>query len=156
MKRILLAYDGSDVDNRALDTAAELAKAFGATVSVVSVIELMPARAGGPMPWDVERHSADLDAAVAKLTDGTRRVANGDFDVRIQVRSSDELGELAVAFNAMTQGLRERADMQNDLQIGRQIQAGFLPAAIPQPPGWEIAARFQPAREVAGDSHLDR
>ncbi len=92
-----------------------------------------------------------VTAPVAKLTDGTRRVANGDFDVRIQVRSSDELGELAVAFNAMTQGLRERADMQNDLQIGRQIQAGFLPAAIPQPPGWEIAARFQPAREVAGD-----
>ena len=75
----------------------------------------------------------------------------GDFDVRIQVTSRDELGELAVAFNSMTQGLRERADMQNDLQIGRQIQAGFLPAAIPQPPGWEIAARFQPAREVAGD-----
>jgi nucleotide-binding universal stress UspA family protein len=69
VKRILLAYDGSDVDNRALETAAELAKAFGATVSVVSVVELMPARAGGPMPWDVERHSADLDAAVAKLRD---------------------------------------------------------------------------------------
>ena len=92
-----------------------------------------------------------VTAPVAKLTEGTRLVANGDFDVRIQVTSRDELGELAVAFNTMTQGLRERADMQNDLQIGRQIQAGFLPAAIPQPPGWEIAARFQPAREVAGD-----
>jgi nucleotide-binding universal stress UspA family protein len=69
MKRILLAYDGSDVDDRALETAVELAKAFGAAVSVVSVVELMPARAGGAMPWDVERHTADLDAAVAKLRD---------------------------------------------------------------------------------------
>jgi nucleotide-binding universal stress UspA family protein len=67
MKRILLAYDGYEVDERALETTVELAKAFDATVSVVSVVELMPARAGGAMPWDVERHTADLDAAVAKL-----------------------------------------------------------------------------------------
>lgn len=41
--------------------------------------------------------------------------------------------------------------LERDVQIGRQIQAGFLPPEIPQPPGWEIAARFRPAREVAGD-----
>jgi sigma-B regulation protein RsbU (phosphoserine phosphatase) len=41
--------------------------------------------------------------------------------------------------------------VERDVQIARQIQAGFLPAEIPQPPGWEIAARFRPAREVAGD-----
>ncbi|MDX1414147.1 MAG: SpoIIE family protein phosphatase [Candidatus Promineifilaceae bacterium] len=40
---------------------------------------------------------------------------------------------------------------KRELQIGREIQAGFFPAALPQPPGWEITARFQPAREVAGD-----
>lgn len=40
---------------------------------------------------------------------------------------------------------------ERDLQIGRQIQAGFLPPSLPEVPGWEIAARFQPAREVAGD-----
>jgi sigma-B regulation protein RsbU (phosphoserine phosphatase) len=38
-----------------------------------------------------------------------------------------------------------------DLQTGRQIQADFLPDDLPQPDGWEIAARFKPAREVAGD-----
>jgi sigma-B regulation protein RsbU (phosphoserine phosphatase) len=38
-----------------------------------------------------------------------------------------------------------------DVQIGRQIQASFLPETLPHPPGWEIAARFQPARQVAGD-----
>lgn len=67
MKKILLAYDGTAVDDRALETAVELAKAFDAAVSVVSVIELMPARAGGEMPWDTERHTAELDAAVTKL-----------------------------------------------------------------------------------------
>jgi serine phosphatase RsbU (regulator of sigma subunit) len=41
--------------------------------------------------------------------------------------------------------------LERELDIGRQIQAGFLPETLPQPPGWEIAAHFQAAREVAGD-----
>ncbi len=40
---------------------------------------------------------------------------------------------------------------QRDLEIGRQIQASFLPKRIPQPSGWEISAYFQAARLVAGD-----
>lgn len=43
--------------------------------------------------------------------------------------------------------------LEHDLQIGRQIQNDFLPDKddLPQPEGWEIAARFKPARAVAGD-----
>lgn len=41
--------------------------------------------------------------------------------------------------------------LERELEIGREIQSGFLPDELPQPSGWEIAARFQPAREVAGD-----
>ena len=41
--------------------------------------------------------------------------------------------------------------LERELEIGRQIQAGFLPRQISQPPGWEIAAFFRAAREVAGD-----
>lgn len=41
--------------------------------------------------------------------------------------------------------------LERELEIGREIQAGFLPQAIPQPAGWQIDAFFQPAREVAGD-----
>lgn len=41
--------------------------------------------------------------------------------------------------------------LERELEIGRNIQASFLPDKIPQLPGWEIAASFQAAREVAGD-----
>jgi phosphoserine phosphatase RsbU/P len=41
--------------------------------------------------------------------------------------------------------------LQRELEIGRTIQAGFLPDSLPQPAGWEIAARFRPARQVGGD-----
>lgn len=41
--------------------------------------------------------------------------------------------------------------IEHELEIGREIQRGFLPEELPQPPGWEIAARFEAARQVAGD-----
>ncbi|MCG8353669.1 MAG: SpoIIE family protein phosphatase [Chloroflexales bacterium] len=41
--------------------------------------------------------------------------------------------------------------VKQEMELGRRIQADFFPAMLPQPPGWEIAAAFQPAREVAGD-----
>jgi serine phosphatase RsbU (regulator of sigma subunit) len=41
--------------------------------------------------------------------------------------------------------------LERELEIGRQIQAEFLPPDLPQLPGWEIAAVFQAAHEVAGD-----
>ncbi len=40
---------------------------------------------------------------------------------------------------------------KQELEIGRKIQASFFPAHLPQPPGWELVARFHPAHEVAGD-----
>lgn len=41
--------------------------------------------------------------------------------------------------------------LARELEIGREIQRGFLPPSCPSLDGWEIAARFEPARSVAGD-----
>jgi len=41
--------------------------------------------------------------------------------------------------------------LERELEIGRQIQASFLPESLPREEGWEIAACFRPARQVAGD-----
>ena len=41
--------------------------------------------------------------------------------------------------------------LERELEIGREIQAGFLPSRLPQPPGWEVASYFKSARQVAGD-----
>lgn len=41
--------------------------------------------------------------------------------------------------------------LARELEIGRKIQMGFLPETLPTVAGWEIAARFRPARQVAGD-----
>src|SRR4030042_5626379 len=41
--------------------------------------------------------------------------------------------------------------LERELDIGREIQMGFLPAQLPGMKGWDIAAYFTSAREVAGD-----
>ncbi|MCM5571634.1 SpoIIE family protein phosphatase [Burkholderiaceae bacterium FT117] len=48
----------------------------------------------------------------------------------------------------------ERRQLQaiaRELEIGRRIQSGFLPESLPRLDGWDIGARFLPARQVAGD-----
>jgi serine phosphatase RsbU (regulator of sigma subunit) len=51
----------------------------------------------------------------------------------------------------VTAGARRRQALEHELEIGRKIQAGFLPRHLPEIAGWEIAAHFQAAYEVAGD-----
>ena len=45
----------------------------------------------------------------------------------------------------------EKGRMERELQVARQVQADLLPREMPNFPGWEIAAMWQPAREVSGD-----
>ncbi|WP_044890190.1 methyl-accepting chemotaxis protein [Myxococcus hansupus] len=44
---------------------------------------------------------------VQELAQAARRVARGDLDARVEVRSSDEVGQLSAAFNTMVGGLHE-------------------------------------------------
>lgn len=63
------------------------------------------------------------------------------------------MSQAAVALNTQTLLSRQRefVKLEQDIHVARRIQAGFLPRALPELAGWEIAARFEPAREVAGD-----
>ncbi len=63
MKRILLAYDGAEPARKALETAADLATKYEASLTVVSVVPVHPGRA--PIdPWDDrEVHDAQLQEA---------------------------------------------------------------------------------------------
>jgi serine phosphatase RsbU (regulator of sigma subunit)/CHASE2 domain-containing sensor protein len=56
--------------------------------------------------------------------------------------------ERAIIF-AQTERARRMAEQE--LEIGRQIQAGFFPTSLPSLAGWELESHFQAARHVAGD-----
>jgi serine phosphatase RsbU (regulator of sigma subunit) len=40
---------------------------------------------------------------------------------------------------------------QQQLALARRIQSSFLPAKVPQIPGWQLYAALEPARDIAGD-----
>lgn len=46
---------------------------------------------------------------------------------------------------------RERERIEQELRVAKLIQQQFLPKVLPDLPGWQIAAYYQPAREVGGD-----
>lgn len=67
MRKILLAYDATPEADVALERAAELAKALGAEVGVVSVVPFHPGRIGID-PWDdTTVHTEELLRARERL-----------------------------------------------------------------------------------------
>ncbi len=68
------------------------------------------------------------------------------------------MGWAGLSVRQAVENARKRAEIQKarqiaerELDIGRNIQSGFLPADLPTPKGWQIAAHFQPALQVSGD-----
>jgi sigma-B regulation protein RsbU (phosphoserine phosphatase) len=75
------------------------------------------------------------------------------FDAYHQQVAESLASQAAVVLNNRLLSERQSQLMRfkRELEIGREIQLSFLPARLPNPAGWELAARFQPALEVAGD-----
>ncbi len=70
--------------------------------------------------------------------------------LKAQVREFQEIRKRRLKTQAdARERLREK--IEHDVEIARDIQLSFLPRELPQPEGWELAAYFHPAREVAGD-----
>ncbi len=110
------------------------------------------------------------------VTEGADRIAQGDLETRVPVRSKDEFGRLALAFNHMAADLKqhqqqlleeerlrkeqeiEQALLQTeydrksrDLEEARRFQLSLLPRTLPEHPGFEIAVSMRTATEVGGD-----
>jgi sigma-B regulation protein RsbU (phosphoserine phosphatase) len=67
------------------------------------------------------------------------------------VESLASQAAIVLTMRELTRSQQMLVKLESDLQTARNIQAGFLPDQLPQLEGWQIAAHFRPAREVAGD-----
>jgi PAS domain S-box-containing protein len=75
---------------------------------------------------------------VAVLVSGSPRFEQGRYQ-----------GSLAI-FTDITQVLAHQK-VERDLALAWEIQNGFLPDALPDVPGWQLAATLKPASETSGD-----
>jgi len=62
-----------------------------------------------------------------------------------------ESENLDVVQPAFEREIRMRERIEQELKIARLIQQTLLPKTLPQLPGYDVAAYYQPAREVGGD-----
>jgi len=85
-------------------------------VWVVIGILLVPA-----LVWVVRRR---VWRPLLELDAGLARVADGDLTIRVPVHATDELGRLALHFNAMTQVLGDRAEEQGRFAAAGELLAG--------------------------------
>jgi serine phosphatase RsbU (regulator of sigma subunit) len=95
---------------------------------------------------------------VSSLSEGVKQLAGGDFKARVPVRSKDEFGELAAAFNRMAGDLErhqalvvEQERLHRELELSRLIQTEMLPREPLRLGAAEIKGVSIPAREVGGD-----
>jgi serine phosphatase RsbU (regulator of sigma subunit) len=102
--------------------------------------------------------STRLTRNLTTLGEAVDRIAHGDYAARVAVRSNDEAGQLARAFNQMAGDIErhrhtavEQERIRRELELGRQIQAEMLPHAPLHLGGIEVQGVSVPAREVGGD-----
>jgi nucleotide-binding universal stress UspA family protein len=90
MQKLLLAYDGSEQAKRALELAAEMARGFGATLTVLSVVPVHPGRA--PIdPWD------DSHVHAEELVEARRLLREEGIEAKL-VESAGNVPEIIERF----------------------------------------------------------
>jgi sigma-B regulation protein RsbU (phosphoserine phosphatase) len=86
-----------------------------------------------------------------RLTDGIVRLAQGDFEARVQLAARDELGEVGAAFNTLASRMKDYTACQGALSLAREIQQNLLPHSSPQLDGIEVAGGTSYCDETGGD-----
>jgi len=99
-----------------------------------------------------------VTGTVHELQTATEHIKEGNFNHRARVRSKDQLGELAEAFNDMAEHIEmlleervERERLEREVEIAAEVQAKLFPRVLPRLSTLEIAAECRAARGVAGD-----
>lgn len=71
--------------------------------------------------------------------------------IRELLEKNRQLTEAYVELQAAQAQLVEKEMLERELRLARAIQESILPRQLPELEGWELEARWLPAREVSGD-----
>lgn len=95
---------------------------------------------------------------VNRLIAASQAVARGDFSVRVNSRSRDQIGDLARSFDGMADSIQKllldtarKERLEAEIAIARTIQQKLLPPAAQELPGLSVLAHFEPLAEIGGD-----
>jgi PAS domain S-box-containing protein len=97
---------------------------FTLTLSLVLLLSLLTA------VWAAFFSARRLVAPIRDLAEGTRAVADGDYDMRLPLPGRDELGFLVRSFNEMTRKLARARDTAQQSQAQAEEQRAYLEAVL--------------------------
>lgn len=102
--------------------------------------------------------SGRMTSTLRDLFDATKKMAQGQFDVKIKVDSNDEVGGLAQGFQWMAAEVSrlmketaEKARMESELSTVKTVQETLFPESEGQFKGIKVRGHFEPASECGGD-----
>lgn len=95
--------------------------------------------------------SRTVTEPVRDLASAADRIARGEWEARVPVRTRDELGQLAAHFNAMVPQLQDRMRLKQSLQLAMEVQQHLLPSSPPRIAGLDIAGASVYCDETGGD-----
>ena len=98
--------------------------------------------------------SRRLVQGLHQLVDAARAVGRGDFDQTIDIRTGDEVEELATRFTEMQAGLKRLQQLalhDQELEIAASIQRNLLQKSVPHTPEVHLAPMQRQANLVGGD-----
>jgi sigma-B regulation protein RsbU (phosphoserine phosphatase) len=165
--RLILRHDSSPIKQKLFAYFLRIAGLVVIISLVVTVGTWLPLR------WIVVNPVLNLRNDLVRAGEALSQDQQTPEFYSATVQRSDELGEVIGAFRRMYRQIsdainnRKKAEkalqqsfqqveaysrvLNNELEKGRQMQINFLPSQLLQMPGWETAAFFKPARQVAGD-----
>jgi len=88
---------------------------------------------------------------ILTIIDAWKRLANGDFSVRLKAPMKDERAQLIHAFNEIVPKIDEHMHMKNALGLAQEVQQSLLPQNDPSLPGFDIAGKSIYCDETGGD-----
>ena len=111
------------------------------------------------------RYSKRITDPLKILENDVRQISDGNFDLRTNVNTNDEIGSLAMSFNHMTDSLQQyivdlkdvtakEQRIASELNLAADIQAKMLPTEFnifPKGSKMKLFASMDPAKEVGGD-----
>ncbi|HVK60156.1 MAG TPA: SpoIIE family protein phosphatase [Bdellovibrionales bacterium] len=102
--------------------------------------------------------SRGLTSSLVFLSSATRKVAEGDFEFRVEVSGKDEIGQLASSFNTMAEEVARlmketaaKARMEAELATASAVQETLFPEPNAELGGIHISGHYMPASECGGD-----
>src|SRR5215203_3407220 len=142
MRAEVLKYTQQVSSDSRVDAVTRRSRKDGTLVDVELLA--VPVTVGGDQ---VGTYAMYHDITELKRVEEEVRELNKDLEKRVAERTE----QLKKAMAKQQQEAQERERIEQELRVARLIQQTLLPKSAPELGGYQIAAYYQPAREVGGD-----